>query len=29
MERIFVDQARLSVPNLARDTSSQLSDLAE
>jgi len=29
MERIFVDQARLSVPNLSRDTSSQLSDLAE
>jgi hypothetical protein len=29
MERIFVDQARLSVPNMSRDTSSQLSDLAE
>ncbi|KAH9994110.1 FYVE zinc finger-domain-containing protein [Russula compacta] len=29
MERIFVDQARLSVPNLSRETSSQLSDLAE
>ncbi|KAI9428375.1 hypothetical protein H4582DRAFT_753307 [Lactarius indigo] len=29
MERIFVDQARLSVPSLSRETSSQLSDLAE
>ncbi|KAH9049579.1 hypothetical protein EDB84DRAFT_942036 [Lactarius hengduanensis] len=29
MERIFVDQARLSVPNLSRETSSQLSDLAD
>jgi hypothetical protein len=29
MERIFVDQARLSVPNLSRETSSQPSDLAE
>ncbi|KAF8505962.1 FYVE zinc finger-domain-containing protein, partial [Russula emetica] len=29
MERIFVDQARLSVRNLSRETSSHLSDLAE
>ncbi|KAI0306973.1 hypothetical protein B0F90DRAFT_1813808 [Multifurca ochricompacta] len=29
MERIFVDQARLSVPSLSRETSSQLSDLAD
>ncbi|KAI0254910.1 FYVE zinc finger-domain-containing protein [Lactifluus subvellereus] len=29
MERIFVDQARLSVPSLTRETNSQLSDLAE
>ncbi|KAI0265184.1 FYVE zinc finger-domain-containing protein [Gloeopeniophorella convolvens] len=29
MERIFVDQERLSVPNVSRETSSQLSDLAD
>src|SRR5712672_1051021 len=29
VERIFVDNARLSVPNSSRETSSQLSDLAE
>ncbi|KAI0068940.1 FYVE-domain-containing protein [Artomyces pyxidatus] len=29
MERIFIDQARLSVPSLSREASSQLSDLAD
>lgn len=29
MERIFVDQARLSVSNVSGETSSQLSDFVE